>query len=69
MDIQTDQIKHQNVKKTPQNEYIKNIVFDQRYRISFEIPTPASPSIDNWQSAFLILQIRRITDYLFLAFR
>ena len=44
VDIQTDPIKHQNVKKLRKTNISNISVFDSKFRIGFEIPTPASPS-------------------------
>ena len=43
VDIQTDPIKHQKVKKLRETNISNISVFDSKYRIGFEIPTPASP--------------------------
>ena len=45
VDIQTDPIKHQKVKKLRETNISNISVFDSKYRIGFEIPTPASPNI------------------------
>ena len=44
VDIQTDPIKHQKVKKLRETNISNISVFDSKYRIVFEIPTPASPN-------------------------
>ena len=44
VDIQTEPIKHQNVKKLRETNISNISVFDSKYRIGFEIPTPTSPS-------------------------
>ena len=46
VDIQTDPIKHQKVKKLRETNISNISVFDSKYRIGFEIPTPASPSFN-----------------------
>ena len=46
VDIQTHPIKHQKVKKLRETNISNISVFDDsNYRIGFEIPTPASPSL------------------------
>ena len=45
VDIQTDPIKHQNVKKLRETNIVNISVFHSKYRIGFEIPTPASPNL------------------------
>ena len=44
VDIQTEPIKHQNVKKLRETNISNISVFDSKYRIGFEILTPASPN-------------------------
>ena len=45
VDIQTDPIKRQKVKNSKFETNISNVsVFDSKYRIGLEIPTPTSPT-------------------------
>ena len=44
VDILTDPLKHQKVKKLRETNISNISVFDSKYCIGFEIPTPASPS-------------------------
>ena len=43
VDIQIDLIEHQKAKKLREKNISIISVFDSKYRIGFEIPTPASP--------------------------
>ena len=45
VDIQTDPIKHQKVKKLRKTNISNISVFDSKDRIGFDIPTPACPNI------------------------
>ena len=58
VDIQTDSIEHQIVKKLRETNISNISVFNSKYRIGFEILTPASPNSDFTYTQLVTLNSR-----------